>query len=331
MRPPGRESKGRAVEPLPLTREISIARSGTASPGTKVRPDAVRFVRDESLSERRGPPAPAVSHSGGRAWPGAPSRAQPVAVGPGGYGRLARTEEGRFSTAGPPRRPRRPWRAGPSRRRLRAPGSSRSRGWTGRPAPCSAGRGPAGRPGSTAQEHSGGAAGCLVGAAASVESRAHHRTEGGIHDEWMALGGRRSGGGDAGRVGGPAPAQSGPVKMEWLSWSIFRFTSPTGKVIVTNPFVTNPDSPVKVADFPKVDVIVVADGHRDEVGSTRRDRDQDRGEDHHALRDVDGLLRAAEGARGAAAPEQPGRLVPARRSHDPQRRARCTGRGRWTS
>jgi len=64
------------------------------------------------------------------------------------------------------------------------------------------------------------------------------------------------------------PAQTGPVKMEWLSWSIFRFTSPTGKVVVTNPFVTNPDSPVKVADFPKIDVILVADGHRDEVGST---------------------------------------------------------------
>jgi L-ascorbate metabolism protein UlaG (beta-lactamase superfamily) len=67
---------------------------------------------------------------------------------------------------------------------------------------------------------------------------------------------------------GQAPAQSGPVKMEWLSWSIFRFTSPTGKVVVTNPFVTNPDSPVKVDAFPKVDVILVADGHRDEVGST---------------------------------------------------------------
>jgi len=65
-----------------------------------------------------------------------------------------------------------------------------------------------------------------------------------------------------------APAQTGPVKMEWLSWSIFRFTSPTGKVIVTNPFVANPDSPVKVPDFPKVDVILVADGHTDEVGST---------------------------------------------------------------
>jgi L-ascorbate metabolism protein UlaG (beta-lactamase superfamily) len=58
-----------------------------------------------------------------------------------------------------------------------------------------------------------------------------------------------------------------PVKIEWFSWSIFRLTSPSGKVVVTNPFVENPDSKVKVADFPKVDVIVVADGHRDEVGS----------------------------------------------------------------
>ena len=64
-----------------------------------------------------------------------------------------------------------------------------------------------------------------------------------------------------------AQAQTGPVKMEWFSWSIFKFTSPAGKVVLTNPFVTNPDSPVKVADFPKVDVILVADGHGDEVGS----------------------------------------------------------------
>ena len=69
---------------------------------------------------------------------------------------------------------------------------------------------------------------------------------------------------------GQAVAQSGPgpVKMEWFSWSIFRLTSPGGKIIVINPFVTNPDSPVKVADFPKADVILVADGHPDEVGST---------------------------------------------------------------
>ena len=63
-------------------------------------------------------------------------------------------------------------------------------------------------------------------------------------------------------------AQSPPVRMEWLSWSHFRFTSPGGKVLLTNPFVTNPDSPIKAADITKADIIVVADGHRDEVGST---------------------------------------------------------------
>jgi L-ascorbate metabolism protein UlaG (beta-lactamase superfamily) len=66
----------------------------------------------------------------------------------------------------------------------------------------------------------------------------------------------------------PASAQSKPVTLEYFSWSIFRLTAPTGEVILTNPFVTNPDSPVKVADFPKVDAIVVADGHPDEVGSS---------------------------------------------------------------
>ncbi|MBI4611873.1 MAG: MBL fold metallo-hydrolase [Candidatus Rokubacteria bacterium] len=65
-----------------------------------------------------------------------------------------------------------------------------------------------------------------------------------------------------------AQAQTAPVKMEWFSWSIFRFTSPTGKVVLTNPFVMNPDSPIKAADLPKVDVVLVADGHPDEVGST---------------------------------------------------------------
>jgi hypothetical protein len=65
-----------------------------------------------------------------------------------------------------------------------------------------------------------------------------------------------------------ALAQQKPVTLEYFSWSIFRLTAPSGEVILTNPFVTNPDSPVKVADFPKVDAIVVADGHRDEVGSS---------------------------------------------------------------
>ena len=69
-----------------------------------------------------------------------------------------------------------------------------------------------------------------------------------------------------------ATAQPKPVTLEYFSWSIFRLTAPSGEVILTNPFVANPDSPVKVPDFPKVDGIVVADGHGDEVGSTMRSR-----------------------------------------------------------
>lgn len=71
----------------------------------------------------------------------------------------------------------------------------------------------------------------------------------------------------------PAPSAqaqgtTGAVTMEWLGWSHFRFTSPTGKVILTNPFVSNPDSPVKAEDITKADLILVPNGHGDEVGST---------------------------------------------------------------
>ncbi|HEX8966582.1 MAG TPA: MBL fold metallo-hydrolase [Chloroflexota bacterium] len=71
--------------------------------------------------------------------------------------------------------------------------------------------------------------------------------------------------------GSAAPAaqpSSGSVTVEWFGWSHFRFTSPTGKVILTNPFTSNPDSPIKPEDIDKADLIVVADGHGDEVGST---------------------------------------------------------------
>src|SRR5207237_10602966 len=61
---------------------------------------------------------------------------------------------------------------------------------------------------------------------------------------------------------------AGTVTVPWLGWSHYRFTSPTGKVLLTNPFVTNPDSPVRLDDITKADIIVVADGHGDEVGST---------------------------------------------------------------
>ncbi len=63
-------------------------------------------------------------------------------------------------------------------------------------------------------------------------------------------------------------AQSKNPTLEWFSWSIFRLTSPSGKVFLINPFVVNPFSPVTVDDFKKVDYILVADGHGDEIGQT---------------------------------------------------------------
>jgi len=66
-----------------------------------------------------------------------------------------------------------------------------------------------------------------------------------------------------------AMAQSGPAKLEWITWSFFRFTTPGGKVILTNPFITgNPDAAagIKLEDVGKADLILVTDAHRDELG-----------------------------------------------------------------
>ncbi len=66
-----------------------------------------------------------------------------------------------------------------------------------------------------------------------------------------------------------AHAQAQSVKMEWFGWSFFRFTSPNGKVILTNPFITgNADASVKLDDITKADLILVPNGHGDEIGDT---------------------------------------------------------------
>jgi len=61
-------------------------------------------------------------------------------------------------------------------------------------------------------------------------------------------------------------AQGGAVTLEWLGHNAWRFTSPTGKVILANPLVTNPDSPISVDRIQRADLILVTDGHGDEVG-----------------------------------------------------------------
>ena len=61
--------------------------------------------------------------------------------------------------------------------------------------------------------------------------------------------------------------QNSDVKIEWLTWSFFRITTPDGKVILTNPWYTNPDSSISLDDIPEADIILVPTGHPDEVGN----------------------------------------------------------------
>ena len=70
----------------------------------------------------------------------------------------------------------------------------------------------------------------------------------------------------ASRVAG----QDGGVTVEFLGWSHYRLTSPTGKDVVTNPYVTNnPDAAVTLdeAIARGADLILVPNGHGDEQGN----------------------------------------------------------------
>ena len=59
------------------------------------------------------------------------------------------------------------------------------------------------------------------------------------------------------------------LEVLWLGHSAFRFTSPTGKVIVIDPFLKkNPRTPPKYKDLAalgKVDLILVTHGHTDHI------------------------------------------------------------------
>ena len=68
----------------------------------------------------------------------------------------------------------------------------------------------------------------------------------------------------------PAAAQSQPagkVVVQWLGQAAFKLTSPTGKVIVVDPYLTaNPKTPEaykKLEALGKVDLILVTHGHLD--------------------------------------------------------------------
>jgi L-ascorbate metabolism protein UlaG (beta-lactamase superfamily) len=68
-------------------------------------------------------------------------------------------------------------------------------------------------------------------------------------------------------------AQSGKAEVHWLGQAAFKITTPTGKVIVLDPFLTqNPKTPADYKDLAKlgnVDLILITHGHGDHVGDVK--------------------------------------------------------------
>ena len=68
-------------------------------------------------------------------------------------------------------------------------------------------------------------------------------------------------------------AQSGKVEVHWLGQAAFKITTPTGKVIVLDPFLTqNPKTPADYKDLAKlgnVDLILITHGDGDHVGDVK--------------------------------------------------------------
>lgn len=71
-------------------------------------------------------------------------------------------------------------------------------------------------------------------------------------------------------LGTPAHAGNGKVELLWLGQSAFRINTPTGKMVLIDPFITqNPKTPAEWKDLDKlgkIDVILVTHAHGDHFG-----------------------------------------------------------------
>lgn len=74
------------------------------------------------------------------------------------------------------------------------------------------------------------------------------------------------GGSPAGFAQTPA-AEPGKVKVEWLGHEFYRLTSPKGVVVITSPWLANPDGPVPLDDLARTDFILVPNAHTDDLGN----------------------------------------------------------------
>src|SRR6185503_11125903 len=59
----------------------------------------------------------------------------------------------------------------------------------------------------------------------------------------------------------------GEVKIEWLGHEFYRLTSPKGVVVITSPWLANPDGPVPLDSLARTDIILVPNAHNDDMGN----------------------------------------------------------------
>lgn len=59
----------------------------------------------------------------------------------------------------------------------------------------------------------------------------------------------------------------GKVKVEWLGHEFYRLTSPKGVVVITSPWLANPDGPVPLEGLARTDFILVPNAHNDDMGN----------------------------------------------------------------
>lgn len=69
--------------------------------------------------------------------------------------------------------------------------------------------------------------------------------------------------------GWSAPAATGKTQLQWYGQSAFKITTPSGKVLLVDPWLTNPVNPngkTELANLNRVDLILITHGHFDHVG-----------------------------------------------------------------